>query len=110
MAVTAPPRPRADPTPAPRTVLGRLARFVLRHRRVVIIFWLVVFLAGGTAAGKVSNRLKIDFSLPGQPGYETGVKILHLYGSGGQDVPSILVVTVPPGQSVAGDRTTIASA
>jgi RND superfamily putative drug exporter len=77
---------------------------------MVLVFWAVVFLAGGMAAGKVSSRLKVDFSLPGQPGYETAQRILHTYGNGGDADPGILVVTAPPGRTVAGDRVAIASA
>ncbi len=91
-------------------VFGRVARFVLTHRRAVIVAWLVVFLAGGMAASKISSRLSVDFSLPGQPGYETAVKVLHTYGNGGENPPSIAVVTVPPGQSVRGDAGRIAGA
>src|ERR1700686_4111348 len=103
MAVVTPTRPRPDPTDAssPTTALGRLARFVLRHRRLVIVFWLVVLVAGGMASGQVQKRLKLDFSLPGQPGYETAVRIQHVYGNGGDAPSSIIVVTAPPGQTVA---------
>ena len=87
----APPR-RANPTVPrsgdnPRTVLGRLAAFVLRHRRIVIVVWLVLLLTGGMAAGQVSKRLSFDFSLPGQPGYETAARIIHTYGNGGDQPP-----------------------
>lgn len=44
------------------------------------------------AAGQVSQRLSSDFSLPGQPGYETAQKMRHSYGNGGQP-PSVLTVT-----------------
>ncbi len=101
--------PPGDPLRSTR-VLGRLAGFVLAHRKAVIVFWTLAFLAGGTAAGHVSTRLTADFSLPGQPGYETGLAILHTYGNGGETSPDILVVTVPPGESVAGDRQAIGSA
>ena len=50
-------------------VMGRLARFVLRHRRAVMLAWLAIFVAGVVGSGQLSNRLKVDFSLPGQPGY-----------------------------------------
>lgn len=50
-------------------VLTPLTAFVLRHRRWVIGFWLLLLAAGGVAAGKVPQRLSADFSLPGQPGY-----------------------------------------
>ena len=54
----------------------RLAEFVLRHRRLVMLFWLVMFVVGGIAAGQVTDRLTVDFSLPGQPGYETEKQLL----------------------------------
>jgi len=91
-------------------VLGRLAAFVLRHRRVVIVAWLVLLVAGGMAAGKVSKRLSFDFSLPGQPGYETAARIVHTYGNGGDEPPAIVVVSTPTGQDVRGDEHTIAAA
>ena len=90
--------------------LGRLGRWVIRHHRRVMLAWLVCFAAGGYAASQLTHRLSYDFSLPGQPAYETGVKILALYGNGGTSTPEVLVVTVPAGQSVTGDRSTIASA
>jgi RND superfamily putative drug exporter len=83
---------------------------VIRHRRRVILVWLVFFVAGGYAASQLTSRLSYDFSLPGQPAYETGVKILRLYGNGGNTTPSVLVVTVPPGQLVKSDASSIASA
>ena len=92
------------------SVLGRLARLVIRHRRRVMLAWLVCFAAGGYAASQLTHRLSYDFSLPGQPAYQTGQKILTLYGNGGNTTPSVLVVTVPTGQSVKGDESTISSA
>lgn len=94
----------------PSTLLGRIANRVLRHRRLVLVFWLIVLLAGGMAASRVSNRLSVDFSLPGQPGYETGVKILNTFGNGGEDSPSILVVTLPAGQQVSQHSADLANA
>jgi putative drug exporter of the RND superfamily len=91
-------------------VLGGLARFVLAHRKLVALFWLVAFIAGVIATPHVQNRLSVDFSLPGQPGYETGQKILHTWGNGGLSSPDIVVVTVPAGQSVTQDQAPIAAA
>jgi RND superfamily putative drug exporter len=90
--------------------IARLARFVLAHRRLVIVAWLVVFLAGAAGASHVSKRLAVDFSLPGQPGYETSLKIASLYGNGGQEPPSLAVITVPPGRTVTGERAQILAA
>ena len=48
--------------------MERLARLVMHHRRIVSAFWVVLFLAGMAAASNLSDRLSLDFSLPGQPG------------------------------------------
>ena len=89
--------------------LARLATFVLRHRWLVIVSWLVLLVAGGISAGRVSKRLSFDFSLPGQPGYETAKQIEATYGNGGEAAPSILVVTVPRGGTVDRDEQVIAA-
>jgi RND superfamily putative drug exporter len=78
----------------------RLAEFVLHHRKRVMLFWLVMFLVGGFAASKVPDRLTVDFSLPGQPGYETEKQLLATFGNGGSNPPTIAVVTVPKGTTV----------
>ncbi len=78
----------------------RLAEFVLRHRRLVMLFWLVMFVVGGVAAGQTSKRLVVDFSLPGQPGYETETQLLETFHNGGSNPPTIAVVTVPEGTTV----------
>ncbi|MEO7980567.1 MAG: MMPL family transporter [Sporichthyaceae bacterium] len=78
----------------------RLAEFVLRHRRLVMLFWLVMLVVGGVAAGQTSKRLVVDFSLPGQPGYETETQLLDTFHNGGSNPPTIAVVTVPEGTTV----------
>jgi RND superfamily putative drug exporter len=106
----APVRQPPDAAIDERSLIARLTRFVLAHRRLVIGSWLVVFLAGAAGASHVSNRLALDFSLPGQPGYETAQKIVRTYGNGGIIPPAIAVVTVPPGQTVHAEQTQIAAA
>ena len=93
-----------------RSALARLTRFVLVHRRLVIAGWLVVLIAGAAGASHVSDRLQLDFSLPGQPGYETAQKIVRTYGNGGIIPPAIAVVTVPARQTVHSERARIAAA
>ncbi|HST84806.1 MAG TPA: MMPL family transporter [Kineosporiaceae bacterium] len=79
--------------------MDRSARFVLRHRWWVIGFWLIALVAGGVAAGKVPDRLSFDFSLPGQEGYETEVKLAEAYNIGAY-AGYIPVLTVPAGEKV----------
>lgn len=88
----------------------RLARFALAHRRLVIGAWAVVFVLGAFGASNVSKRLTYAFSLPGQPGYETALKIARIYGIGGGSPPSVLVVTVGKGETVQGEQAQIAVA
>jgi putative drug exporter of the RND superfamily len=83
--------------------IPQLARFVLAHRRLVVLLWVLLFPAGIYGAAHVSKRLSSGFSLPGQPGYETAQKITHLYGNGGENDPTVVLVTLPSGHTVARD-------
>ncbi|MDQ3866049.1 MAG: MMPL family transporter [Actinomycetota bacterium] len=96
--------------PTQSRALARLARFVLRHKRAVVGFWLVLLVAGIAGAGRVGNRLSTDFALPGEPGYETATRIDRIYGNGASGPPSVLVVTTPPGKTVASAQDEIAAA
>src|SRR5215510_9322304 len=93
-----------------RVLMTQVTVFALRHRRWIIGFWLLTLIAGGAAAGRVTQRLSTDFSLPGQPGYETAQKITRIYGNGGGQPPSIITVTVPAGESVRAHEGQIAAA
>ncbi len=96
--------------PIPDGSITRLSRWVLAHRRLVGVVWLVVFVAGVAGAGSVSKRLSLNFSLPGQPGYETAKQIAHTYGNGGESPSSVLVVTVPRDKTVSSEQSQIAQA
>ncbi|SDJ25539.1 putative drug exporter of the RND superfamily [Frankineae bacterium MT45] len=87
--------------------MGRLAEFVLRHRRWVLVFWGLVFVVGAATAGKTTGRLTIDFSLPGQPGTETANQIKAALGNGGDTNPYLITVTLPPGQQVSGNEAAV---
>ncbi|HEV7466159.1 MAG TPA: MMPL family transporter, partial [Candidatus Dormibacteraeota bacterium] len=101
---------RGRPAEPAASFMTRLAGFVLHHRKRVMAAWGVIFIAGMVASGAVSNRLSFDFSLPGQPGYETARQTIAAFGNGGDQAPAIEVVTVPAGHTVAGDGSTIAAA
>ncbi|MDT7573512.1 MAG: putative drug exporter of the superfamily [Actinomycetota bacterium] len=84
--------------------MTRLARFVLAHRALVAVGWLVLVIAGILTVGKTVDRMTVDFSLPGQPGYETEKQIVSTYGNGPDEGSSIVTVTVPAGSTVAAEK------
>jgi RND superfamily putative drug exporter len=90
--------------------MGRWAEFVLAHRRWVVLFWLVVIVGGGVAAGPVSERLTYDWSLPGEPGTKTAQQITQTFGNGGYTAPYLVSLTYPEGQTVAGRQAQVAAA
>ncbi|MDQ1687138.1 MAG: putative drug exporter of the superfamily, partial [Frankiaceae bacterium] len=61
--------------------MRRLGEFVLRHKALVVVFWVVILVAGVVASGKATKRLTIDFSLPGQPGQKAVDQIQAEFGT-----------------------------
>ncbi|MGH3720980.1 MAG: MMPL family transporter [Pseudonocardiaceae bacterium] len=88
--------------------MERFAEVVLRHRGVVALVWLALFVGGLVGAGHLSDRLSFDFSLPGQPGYETEQQLIATYGVSSADT-LVPVLTVPQGQTVQGRRADLAA-
>src|SRR4051795_5228780 len=81
-----------------------IAEFVLRHRRWVMVSWLLVVIVGVMLVNKTNSRLVIDFSLPGQPGTETANQIDKEFHAGGKTAPYVITVTMPAGQTVSGNE------
>jgi RND superfamily putative drug exporter len=89
--------------------MERIADVVLRHRRTVMLFWFLAFVAGAVATGTTVNRLTADFTVPGQPGFETSKAINAALGQDTDNGPSLPVITVPEGQTVDERRDDIAA-
>src|SRR4051794_15704393 len=87
--------------------MRRWAEFVLRHRRIVISIWLLAMVVGAAVAGTVSDRMTIDFSLPGQPGTKAAQEIKALVGNGGDTSPYVVTVTLPEGQTITGNTAAV---
>ncbi len=85
-----------------------LAEFVLRHRKLVMVFWGLILIAGIALAGRTTSRLTVDFSLPGQPGSETAHTIAQAFGNGGNTNPFVVTVTMPKGQTITGHEADVA--
>ena len=80
--------------------LGRLAQWVLAHRRLVTSGWLVLAVAGMFAAGPASKALTQQFSSPGRESFRANSEIARIYGNGGNGSVLVPVVTLPAGKTI----------
>jgi putative drug exporter of the RND superfamily len=91
--------------------MNGLTGVVLRHRRVVMLAWLLVALAGVATLGSTTRRLSTEFKMPGEPSFVADSRIQALYHTLGE--PTLVAVTAPAGQTVspvAADRVLNAAA
>ena len=79
--------------------MSSLTRWVLAHKRTVVITWIVLTIAGVAASGPASDALEPEFSVPDKEGWETNVAIAERYkGTGGDTSPLLPVVKLPEGK------------
>ncbi|HKP19781.1 MAG TPA: MMPL family transporter [Gaiellaceae bacterium] len=65
-------------------MLERLARFVIRHRKLVVVGWLLLTILGAFSANQINKRWLDQFSIPGYAAYEANQRTLKVFGSGAQ--------------------------
>jgi RND superfamily putative drug exporter len=81
--------------------VSSLTRWVLVHKRTVVLLWLVLTVAGIAVAGRATDALKPGYSVPDKEGWETNEAIAARYGNtGGITAPLVPVVTLPEGKTV----------
>ena len=81
--------------------MSSLTRWVLAHKRTVVLAWVFLTIAGVAASGPATDALDPEFSVPNKEGWETNVDIAkHYRGTGGNTSPLVPVVTLPQGTSV----------
>jgi RND superfamily putative drug exporter len=81
--------------------VSALTRWVLAHKKTVVISWVILTIAGIMAAGPATRALDQEFSVPKKEGWETNEQIAKLYrGTGGDTAPLVAVTTLPSGESV----------
>jgi putative drug exporter of the RND superfamily len=82
--------------------MARITRWVLAHKRIVVVFWVALTLVGIASAGTATKALKQKFSVPGKEGWVSNQLISsHFHGTGGNYAPLVPVVTLPAGASLA---------
>src|SRR3954447_15335467 len=99
-----PPRPAGTIVEPPyvdwRSNVSSLTRWVLAHKRIVAVAWIVLTVAGIAAAGPASKAMNQKFTVPGKEGWETNVSIAKQYGGDPSANPLLPVVTLPAGKTV----------
>jgi RND superfamily putative drug exporter len=82
-------------------MMTSITRFVLRHKRLVTLTWVLITLVGIATVGPATNAFSTKFSVPGREGFLTNDKIARLYHTGGRYAPLIPVVTLPAGDAAS---------
>jgi RND superfamily putative drug exporter len=100
MTTTTPPTPPAQSATSSRGFMAALTDRVLGHKRVVLGFWVAVFVAAVAALAPAGAALSQQFSVPGREGFETNRELAAIYGNGGDAAPLVPVVSLPPGTTV----------
>ncbi|TDD81760.1 MMPL family transporter [Actinomadura rubrisoli] len=80
--------------------MNGISGFVLRHRLLIALLWLVAACGGVIAVTQVGDRLKENFAPPGSAARDANTAIVDAYGTGGEDKPLVPVVTLPSGLTV----------
>ena len=66
--------------------MSAVTRFVLRHKLLVVCFWVVLAGLGAATVGSTTHRLTNGFAMPG-PAFQVDNRIAALYGNGGDQDP-----------------------
>ena len=82
--------------------MSSITRWVLAHKRIVTLFWIVLTVVGMASANSATKAMNQKFSVPGKEGWETNVAIKeHFNGTGGDAAPIVPVIALPGSESVA---------
>ncbi|WP_138734178.1 MMPL family transporter [Modestobacter excelsi] len=83
-------------------LLSRLGAFSARHRRAVVLVWLVVLVGGGVGAATLAGETSSTFSIPGQES-TTALRLIEQdFGAGGDGATARVVVQSPDGSPLTG--------
>src|SRR4051812_50053274 len=76
-----------------------ITRNALRHRKLVVLAWIVVVAAGVATLSSTTGKMTHTFATPGTPGYTANHGMMQRFGIDGNEQPTIAVLRLPPGQS-----------
>lgn len=82
-----------------RHSMTTLTRWVLRHKKLVVVLWVALAAAGFAAMGPADRSFEQQFTLPGKEAFVANGQIAETYGSGGDAAPLVPVVSLPKGRT-----------
>jgi RND superfamily putative drug exporter len=80
--------------------MRKVTRLALHHRRLVVLAWVVLAVAGAVTASSTTNGLSHSVATPGTAGSEANTHIRKRFGLDGNEQPAIAVLRLPPGMSM----------
>jgi putative drug exporter of the RND superfamily len=80
--------------------MPRLTSFVLRHRLLVVVFWVVLAGLGGATVSTTTDRLTQSFAGSDSPAERTARRMAEVYHTDDNAEPNVVVLTLPAGQTV----------
>jgi putative drug exporter of the RND superfamily len=78
-----------------------MAKWVLQHKALVTLFWIALCAFSLLTVGKIGARLDYTYSTPGQPGYESNLKITERFGIDPAFEAMLPVLDLPPGMTMS---------
>ena len=84
--------------------MSSLTSYVLRHKALVALFWVLVATVSIMTLSGTTHRMTNTFAMPGQA-FSTDNQIDSQYGNGGVEIPYLPVLTVPAGLRITDPAT-----
>src|ERR1700704_4407232 len=77
-----------------------ITKNALRHRKLVVLIWMVLAAAGVATLSSTTGKMTHTFATPGTPGYNANHRMMQRFGIDGNEQPTIAVLRLPAGQSM----------
>jgi RND superfamily putative drug exporter len=81
-------------------LLGRWTVWTLRHRRLIVVVWLLPTVVGFATSRAAADALSKQFTVPGRQSSIANGEIRRLFGVEGNVAPIVVVAAVPAGERV----------
>lgn len=78
----------------------KTTRFALKNRRLVVLTWVLLTLAGALTVGSTNSHLSHSVAYPGTAGSDANEAIRRRFGLDGHEQPALAVLQLPPGETM----------